>query len=406
MCINLYKTTLFVLLSLIMVTASASTQPLEYSLQNIIISGESYTTKIPKGYRLELLTNNLDTPRLMAFAPNGDLFIGSGSDRIYRLPPPYTSPEEFVEVDGYPHSIAIRKDEILIAKTDGLYRAPYYLGQKQIIEDDISLIVPLSDSGGHSSRTVAIGPDGNVYLSLGISGNCSDEYLGETYTFNHRRGGVVKLSETKSGNSWTTFSSGLRNPVGFDWHPKTGEMYASNNGPDHHGFDQPPEYFSRLLPGSFHGMPWFQLNSNVIKRDNCIRSKPPRSINEVALPVQTFPARSAPMGVAFIPDGAMSEPIVHDAIVALHGSWATQPSGGYLGDSATRRHPKIVIVRFENGKAMRVDDFITGFQLINGERWVRPVGVAIGPDGAMYFTSDGGNHGLFRLIKMNNRNEK
>ena len=152
-----------------------------------------------------------------------------------------------------------------------------------------------------------------------------------------------------------------------------------------------------------------QKDIRVIGKENPLKANiisSRLSINEVALPVQTFPARSAPMGVAFIPDGAMSEPIVHDAIVALHGSWATQPSGGYLGDSATRRHPKIVIVRFENGKAMRVDDFITGFQLINGERWVRPVGVAIGPDGAMYFTSDGGNHGLFRLIKMNNRNEK
>jgi len=81
----------------------------------------------------------------------------------------------------------------------------------------------------------------------------------------------------------------------------------------------------------------------------------------------------------------------------LRGSWGTQPSGGALGDRATRRPPKIVAVRFKDGEAMRVDDLVTGFQLANGDRWARPVGVAVGPDGALYFTSDSGMNGLFRL---------
>jgi glucose/arabinose dehydrogenase len=388
------------------IVVSAATTPFEYITQNIVIAGKSYTVTIPKGYRLELLTEQLNRPRLLTFAANGDLFIGSGSDTIYRLPPPYTRPEKLVELDGYPHSIAFRKSEILIARTDGLYHAPYRQGQQQLDEDEISLLAPLSDSGGHSSRSVATGPDGGVYVSLGISGNCSDEYLSEAYRFSKRRGGVLKLVESTTGNSWTTFASGLRNPIGFDWHPLTGEMYASNNGPDHHGFNRPPEYFSRLLPGSFHGMPWFQYDGRRISRDNCIKSKPPRSIKEVTRPVLTFPARNAPMGVAFIPDYAMSAPMKHDAIVALHGSWATQPDGRYFGDSATRRHPKIVIVRFDNEKAQRVDDLITGFQLANGERWARPVGVTLGTDGALYFTSDAGTHALFRLKKINKNRDK
>ena len=197
---------------------------------------------------------------------------------------------------------------------------------------------------------------------------------------------------------WETFGSGLRNPVGYAWHPQTGVMYASNNGPDHLGYDQPPEYFSRVTAGSFHGMPWFQFNGQQVRRDDCVASRPPRPVADVTLPVATFAARNAPMGVVFVPQGAMSKTLEFDAIVALRGSWATQSGGSRFGADATRRPPKIVVVRFKNGAAQRVDDLVTGFQLENGDRWARPVGVAIGPDGALYFTSDDGTNGLFRLI--------
>ena len=106
------------------------------------------------------------------------------------------------------------------------------------------------------------------------------------------------------------------------------------------------------------------------------------------------------MGVAFVPEGAMDARLTLDAIVALHGSWGTQPHGWGTGNPATRRLPKIVAVRFQNQRAQRVDDLISGFQLPDGQRWARPVGVAIGPDGALYFTSDSGLNGLFRLKRM------
>lgn len=103
------------------------------------------------------------------------------------------------------------------------------------------------------------------------------------------------------------------------------------------------------------------------------------------------------MGVTFVPKGALGKALEFDAIVALRGSWGTQPTGGYIGNPATRRPPKLVVVRFKDGEAVRVDDLVTGFQLADGDRWARPVGVAIGPDGALYFTSDSETNGLFRL---------
>jgi glucose/arabinose dehydrogenase len=104
--------------------------------------------------------------------------------------------------------------------------------------------------------------------------------------------------------------------------------------------------------------------------------------------------------MAFVPKDAMDARLEFDAVVALHGSWGTKPGGGFMGSAATRRPPKIVVVRFQNGKAMRVDDLVTGFQLPDGERWARPAGVAFGPDGALYFSSDSEINGLFRLKRV------
>jgi glucose/arabinose dehydrogenase len=369
---------------------------LSFHNEDLSIDGDRYTLSIPDGYRLEWLTK-LDAPRLMTFLANGDLLIGSKSGKVYRLVPPYTRPEVLVSLDGYPHSLAWRDGTLYIARTDGLYRTPYRLGQARIDADAVTLVAPLP-TGGHSSRTVGIGPDGRIYVSLGISGNCSDEYLGEDYAFEDRRGGVLVLNESQGKPYFETFASGLRNPVGFDWQPLSGELYASNNGPDHLGYEQPPEYFSRLTPGSFHGMPWFQYNGRSIRRDNCIRRSPPRPVTEVVKPVATFPARNAPLGVAFVPQGALDPGLEGHAIVALHGSWGTRPRGGFAGDPATRRPPRLMLVRFEDGAARDVIDFVRGFQQPNGERLARPAGVAIGPAGALYFTSDGGKlEGLFRL---------
>lgn len=392
---------LLLLLCVVLNSAHAGVVALSYEEQTLTLDGERRTVRMPKGYRLELLSL-LDTPRMLSFASNGDLFVGSKSGKVYRLPPPYTKPEVLVKLDSYPHSVVVRQREMLIAQTDGVYRAPYRAGQSKIAADSVKLLAALPGGGGHSSRTMGISPDGRVYVSLGIQGNCSDQYLGGSYPFADWRGGVLVLNERGGKPSWEVFASGLRNPVGFDWQPQTGVLYASNNGPDHQGYEQPPEYFSKLTANSFHGMPWFQFDGKQIQRDDCIARAPPRPINEAVAPSATFPARNAPMGVVFVPDGALDKQLEQDAIVALRGSWGTQPSGGFFGSAASRRPPKIVVVRFQDGQVKRVDDLITGFQLPDGRRWARPVGVAIGSDGALYFTSDSDTNGLFRLKRVRN----
>ncbi|MEK7191867.1 MAG: sugar dehydrogenase, partial [Pseudomonadota bacterium] len=118
--------------------AHAATDALVYENQTLVLDGVRVQARVPKGYRLELLTSALDGPRLLTFAPNGDLFIGSKSGKVYRLAPPYTIPQVLVTLDGYPHSVAFRKDEILIARTNGLYRAPYKPGQAKLAPETVT----------------------------------------------------------------------------------------------------------------------------------------------------------------------------------------------------------------------------------------------------------------------------
>lgn len=394
----------FSLLLMLTLSVQASVVPFKMRLQTISYQGETYTAQVPEGYELELLNGELDGPRLFQFDTSNNLVIGSKGGYVYRLSPPYAQAEVLIELGDYPHSIAFRNNEILIARTSGVYHAPYSATKKRIKRRHLKLLAELPGGGGHNSRTVGVGPNGRIYASLGISGNCSDQFIGESYPFHLRRGGVMVLDESKGKPRWKSYASGLRNPVGFDWQPSTGMMYATNNGPDHHGYELPPEYFSRLEADSFHGMPWFQFDGKHVRRDKCISEAPPFPQSQVVEPVLTIPARSAPMGVAFVPENISGKSFGRifegDAIIAIHGSWATQPSGDFFGSRATRRQPKITIARFEQGKAQRMDDLITGFQAANGKRWGRPIGVQIGPDGALYFTSDGGSiEGLFRLKK-------
>ncbi len=385
------------LLGMLLCHLAAADSALPRHTQRLTVDGEQWLLRVPAGMQLELLTDRLDAPRLITFLPNGDLLSGSRSGHIYRLAPPYKDPQVLVSLDDYPHSLAWRAGELLIARTGGLFRAPYSPGQETIPVDSVELLLALPGGGGHNSRSVAIGPDDRVYVALGITGNCSDEYLDDSYAFDDRRGGVLVLDESGKQPVWRPFAAGLRNPVGFDWHPDTGVLYASNNGPDHLGYEQPPEYFARLTPGSFHGMPWFQFDGRRLQRDSCIRKQPPRPATAVSLPVATFPSRNAPMGVAFVPPAALGGRYNGHAIVALKGSWGTRPTGGMFGNRATRRPPALMMVQFADGKAGETVELVTGFQRENGERLARPVGVAFGPKGALYFTSDSHLEGLFRL---------
>ncbi len=352
--------------------------------------------KVPQGITVEKLAA-LDHPRFLAFTSENDLLAGSGAGKIYRLRPPYTSSEVLVDFGGYPHSVWIRHagntQELLVGDSDAIYKVNYDT-HKTYQKSDFTKIVDVPGGGGHSSRTVKSGPDGKIYVSLGIASNCSPQYLDNSYPESERRGGIFWIDESKNPPEKVVFANGLRNPVGFAWQPDTGVMYADNNGPDHWGFDEPREEFVEVQQGRFFGMPWYQFVGGKVTVDTCApQDKAPRPITDVTPPVATFDARQAPMDVKFIHAGQFNPAWAGSALVALHGSWAVPDDG----DVAKRRVPRIVLVEFKDGKPTgKVSDVVTGFQDAQGNRYARPVGMAWGPDG-LYFSSDENNAGIYRL---------
>jgi len=352
----------------------------------------------PAGMTVEKLPAELSSPRFLTFSKEGDMIVGSQAGKIYRLKAPYTSSEVLVDFGGYPHSVALRTtargQELWVGETAGVWKAPYNSGST-LKRGDFEKVVSLPGGGGHSSRTVKIGPDNRAYVSLGISNNCSVQFLDESFPAQDRRGGIYVIDETGTTPELEPFGRGLRNPIGFNWHPTTNVMYADNNGPDHWGFEEPREVFVEVNDGSFFGMPWYQVIKGKVTADTCAPAeKAPQLASTVELPVATFDARSAPMEVQFVGESQLFSSWQGSALVALHGSWGV-PAGG--GD-ADRREPKVVLVEFVDGKATgKVTDILTGFQNANGDRLARPVGLAFGPDNALYFTSDAEGPGVYKV---------
>ncbi|MBZ9557673.1 MULTISPECIES: PQQ-dependent sugar dehydrogenase [unclassified Modicisalibacter] len=364
----------------------------EATRTEVAVAGTPQRLEAPAGAHIAKLVA-LENPRLISLGRDGEMFIGSKADTVYRLTPPYDEAQVLVRLDDYPHSAVRRDDALYVATTDALLRADYHTGAT-LDADDFHEVAAIPGGGGHSSRSLSLGPDGRLHVSLGIQGNCSNQYLGHDYPFTDRRGGVLVLDESGDTPVWRPYVSGLRNPVGLAWRDD-GTLYVNNNGPDHWGFERPREVLERAEPGRFFGMPWFQWVDGKATRDDCIDVAPPQTASAVTPPVATFPARSAPMGLAFLPD---DHPLDVDLISVLHGSWATAPNGSAAGDPATRREPALMGVRLdEEGHNGEVVALVTGFQDADGRRWARPVGVAVGDDGAVYFTTDVGETGLYRL---------
>lgn len=296
--------------------------------QTVSALGHQIQLQVPTGMRVEFVTA-LYKPRFIEKGPGGELLIGSrpngSSSTIYRVPYPYQNAQNLVTLGGYIHSTAYRQGILYAAETGALLQASYGGASSQLSSTDFSQVMPLpSDTGGHSSRTVIAGPNGNLYISLGISGNCSDEYMNYS-NFELRRGGVFVLG---SGNTLQTYSSGLRNPIGLAFHPQTGELFATNAGSDNLGFDNPPEVLARLSGGSFHGMPWFQYYDGAFRRQDCISTSPPRPSSQAVVPAATFLARSTPEGITFLAGSVLGVQYDTSAAVAIHGSWARSSGGG------------------------------------------------------------------------------
>jgi glucose/arabinose dehydrogenase len=334
---------------------------------------------LPPGFGVSLFAGDLQEPRMLTLGPDNHVYaVEREAGRIIRLPDRdgdgvVDRVETAAENLNRPSGLAFHPDgSLYAAETTRVYRltdpdSDGFYQERQIILDQLP-------SGGHTTRTLLFSPDGAyLYVSIGSSCNvCREE--------DYRRATVMRYKPDGTGEE--IFADGLRNAVGITFRPGTEELWATNNGRDWLGDNQPPDTVHLLEKGSDAGWPWCHAGRVIDPEYG-----EPGSCQGKLDPVLELQAHSAPLGLTFY-RGDQFPPGYHgDLLIAYHGSWNRSVPTGY----------KIVRVPFQDGQPGPVEDFLTGWLLEDGSHWGRPVDVLTGPDGSLLISDDGGGS-IYRVF--------
>ncbi|MDD4974539.1 MAG: PQQ-dependent sugar dehydrogenase, partial [Bacteriovorax sp.] len=254
----------------------------------------------------------------------------------------------------------------------------YFIALKKVYVVDLLdktkvkiLIDNLPDVGLHENRTLAIGPDHMLYIS--IPSNCNSCVDPNQLLATIQK---VKLD----GLGMTTFAKGLRNTLGFDWHPETHELFGMDQGTDWRGDEIPREELNHIVEGKNYGWPycWNRLHPDTFLLRNPKGSTKEAFCKTTEAPALTYDAHTTPIGFTFY-NSSMFPKSKGSAFVAFHGSWNRKIPKGY----------KVSKLIFKNGKPIKFENFMSGF--LNNKKhsqFGRPAGLLILKDGSLLVSDD------------------
>jgi glucose/arabinose dehydrogenase len=316
-----------------------------------------HTLWAPPGVSVRVIASGLNAPRFMAFDSAGNLLVADmGAGALYR----YTSLDQSTAPSApllkgldAPSNVALWGGYLYVGETTTVSRYTYDASSGDIGAREV--VVPNLPSGGHSTRTITFGPDASMYVSVGSSCNICDES-------DARRAAILRFNPDASG--YVRFAWGLRNAVGLAIQPSTGQLWATVNERDNQGNDIPPDLVTLVQEGQNFGWPSCQPPTATPQSQGA-------DCSGITPPTIGIQAHSAPLGLAFSGD---------DLVVAQHGSWNRDPPA----------EPKLLRIHFNPGDALpsSASDFIKGWQDAAGNRWGRPAGVAVAPDGSLIVSDD------------------
>ena len=341
--------------------------------------------KVPAGFSVSIAATGLGKPRMLAVGMNGSLYVTRRDVGDVLLLNDLNGDEKFEEMKTIVanfkgvHGITIHEGWLYLCATKKLARGK--LNVDGTVGPLDTLIYDLPDGAQHDNRTIAFGPDGKLYITIGSSCNDCKETNPEHATM---------LQANADGTNRRVYARNLRNTLGFDWHPQTRELWGMDHGTDWRGDEIPPEELNKIIDGGDYGWPLVYGKQQVDEtREDPIGTTKEAYAKTTQPAVLTFPAHSAPIDFRFLNKATLlPQAYQDDALVTMHGSWNKKNPDGF----------NILRIHYEAGKPVKSETFLTGFLGANGRsRFGRPAGLAITEKSLIYFSDDA--NGVIYCIK-------
>ena len=321
--------------------------------------------KLPSGFEIGIYASNLPNARSLTLSPKGTLFVGSLTEgKVYAVVGQAGETEAkkiFTIAQGLnmPNGVAFRNGALYVAEVNRVLR--YDDVESRLASPPKAVIVndQFPRDRHHGWKFMAFGPDGLLYVPVGAPCNiCEPD--GNRYAL---------ISRMKAdGSAMEVFARGIRNTVGFDWHPVTKELWFTDNGGDNLGDDVPPDELNHVpKPGLNFGYPY--CHGGDIPDPQFGKKHP---CSEFTPPAQKLGPHVAALGMRFYTGSMFPAEYRNQIFIAEHGSWNRSTPIGY----------RITVVQLENGRAVSYKPFAEGW-LQRGRAWGRPVDVLVMPDGAL-----------------------
>jgi glucose/arabinose dehydrogenase len=360
------------------------------------------------GLRVTAFARGLDHPRWLLVLPNGDVLVAESNrqakppdglrafvqQQAMRIAGATTESADRVSLlrdadgDGVaemrtvlladltsPFGMALVGDDLYVADTDAVLRFPYADGQTRIDARGARVAaLPAGPVNHHWTKGLVATSDGRaLFVSVG-----SNSDHGENGLEAERGRAAIWRIDPGTGDA-QVLASGLRNPVGMDFEPRTGALWAVVNERDELGGDLVPDYLTEVRPGGFYGWPFSYYGDNPDPRVG----PPPRGLAARTLvPDYALGSHVAPLGLTFADGARLGPRFAEGAFIGEHGSWNRRPRSGY----------EVVFVPFRDGRPSGPPvDVLTGFLSAAGEARGRPVGVAVDRRGGLLVADDVGN---------------
>ncbi|WP_347927739.1 sorbosone dehydrogenase family protein [Pseudomonas helvetica] len=281
----------------------------------------------------------------------------------------------FIENLNSPFGMTLVGNDLYVADTDRLLRFHYESGETSITAKPVNVIdLPGGTLNHHWTKNVIASKDGSkLYVTVGSNSNAGENGLEQ------EEGRAAIWEVDRATGNHRIFASGLRNPNGMDWEPRSGKLWTAVNERDEIGSDLVPDYITSVKDGGFYGWPFSYYGQHIDAR---VTPQNPDLVARAIAPDYAVGPHTASLGLTFAEGSKLPAPFTEGAFIGQHGSWNRKPHSGY----------KVIFVPFSAGKpAAQPVDVLTGFLNKNEEAMGRPVGVVIDKQGDLLVADDVGN---------------